>query len=147
MRCFQPVDLLHHILLFKPFLWLLKKTKKAFCSKRLMVFKPVSCLDVFFRAYLYAAVPRLAAAKHSTICPHIPHTLWPCPNPRHPRASCPHLTPLGVGRPSASPSPSSPMASDTPGTHLREEGTCLTPAAGPGCSSGCLPHPSYFAAS
>lgn len=28
------------------------------------------------------------------------------------------------------------MASDTPGTHLGEEGSCLSLAAGPVCSSG-----------
>lgn len=49
--------------------------KKALCSKMLMVFKPVTCPDIFTRAYLYAAVRCRAAAKLGITCPCIPRTL------------------------------------------------------------------------
>lgn len=101
-----------------------------------MVFKTVSCCGVFTGVYLHTALPQCAAAKLDIACPCVPRTPGPCPNPRRPHSTCPFLTLLGVGCSSSFPGASSPMASDTAGTHLGEEGTCLSPAAGPGCSSG-----------
>lgn len=98
--------------------------RKALCSKMLMVFKPVSCPGVFTRAYLCTALPRWAAAKPGIAHPHVPRPPWPCPNPRRPHATCAHLTPLGVGRPSASPGLPPPL----PGSRLAPTSGRMGPA-------------------
>lgn len=103
----------------------------------LMVFRPASCPGVLTRFYLYTILPSWAAAKLVITCPHVPRTLWPCPNPRHPHATYPRLALLSVGHPSASPGLSSPAAGwGHACTHPGEEGTCLTLSAGPVCPPG-----------
>lgn len=87
-----------------------------------MVFKILSYSGAFTRVYVDTTLPQWGAAKPDIACPCVPRTSWACPNPCHPHTTCPFLTLLRVGCSSSSSGPSSPTASDTPGTHLGEEG-------------------------